>query len=107
MMDGVMFRTLNKVTNPTGSAQIAVIRALRKPSAIAVVCASKSLRTARGLMAPATGRKHTFRETLVSGKVRADISEFDVVFCDSIAFFQLGVNKRFVINRWLTAALNI
>jgi hypothetical protein len=76
------------------SEHVAVIRTLSKPSAIAVVSVSESLlRTARGLLAPAIGRKHTFRETLMSGKVRADTSEFDVVFCDSIAFLS-NQNKR-------------
>jgi DNA-binding transcriptional regulator YhcF (GntR family) len=79
------------------SEHLAVIRTLSKPSAIAVVSVSKSLlTTARGLLAPAVGRKHTFREILISGKVRTDTSEFDVVFCDSIAFTSIR-NKRKVL----------
>jgi DNA-binding transcriptional regulator YhcF (GntR family) len=76
------------------SEHLAAIRALSKPSAIAVVSVSKSvLRTARGLLAPAIGRKHTFREILITGKVRADTGQYDVVFCDSIAFLSTR-NKR-------------
>jgi len=76
------------------SEYVAAIRALRKPSAIAVVSVSKSvLRTARGLLAPAIGRKHTFREILISMKARADTGQYDVVFCDSIAFLSTR-NKR-------------
>jgi hypothetical protein len=76
------------------SEHVVAIRALSKPSAILVVSVSKSLlRTARGLLAPAIGRKYTFREILMSGKFRADTGEFDVIFCDSIAFPSIR-NKR-------------
>src|SRR5580704_7250675 len=76
------------------SEPVAVIRTLSKPSAIAVVSVSESLlRSARGLLAPAIGRKHTFRETLISGRVRFDTSEFDVAFCDAVAFLSTQ-NKR-------------
>jgi len=77
------------------SEHVAVIEALSKPSAIAVVSVSESLlRTARGLLAPAIGRNHTFREILTSGKVRADTGEFDVVFCDSIAFLSTRHKRK-------------
>jgi hypothetical protein len=76
------------------SEHVAVIRALGKPSAIAVVSISKSLlRTAQGLLAPAIGRKHTLREILMGGKARADVGGFDVVFCDSVAFLS-SRNRR-------------
>jgi DNA-binding transcriptional regulator YhcF (GntR family) len=76
------------------SEHVEAIRALSKPSAIAVVSISKSLlRTARGLLAPAIGRKHTFREILMVGKARVDVGGFDVVLCDSVAFLSFR-NKR-------------
>jgi hypothetical protein len=76
------------------SEHVAAIGALGKPSAIAVVSVSKSLlRTARGLLAPAIGRKHTYSEILISGKCRGDTGEYDLVFCDSMAFVSTR-NKR-------------
>jgi hypothetical protein len=76
------------------SGHVEAIRALSKPSAIAVVSISESLlRTARGLLAPAIGRKHTLREILMGGKARTDVGGFDVVFCDSVAFLSPR-NKR-------------
>lgn len=50
---------------------------------VAVVSASESLlKTARGLLAPAIGRQHTFRKLPVNG---ADLRGIDVALCDSRA----------------------
>jgi len=77
------------------SEHVAAIGALGKPSAIAVVSVSKSLlRTARGLLAPAIGRKHTYSEILISGKCRGDTGEYDLVFCDSIAFVSTRTKRK-------------
>ena len=62
-----------------------LIRRLEKPSIIAVVSVSERLlRTARGLLAQAIGRRHTFREFLSPQADHIDLRGIDVVFCDSI-----------------------
>jgi hypothetical protein len=56
---------------------------LKEPSVVAVVSVSRSLlKTARGLFAPAIGRRHTFREVLLKG---ADLRGVDIAICDSRA----------------------
>jgi GntR family transcriptional regulator len=64
-----------------------LIRGLKKPSVIAAVSVSPSLlKTARALLAPAIGRRHTFKEFLVTeGKRRTELRGIDLAFCDSLA----------------------
>jgi GntR family transcriptional regulator len=67
-------------------AHIDSIRGLKEPSVVAVVSVSESLlKTARGLFAPAIGRRHTLREVLLKrADLRgADLRGVDVAFCDS------------------------
>jgi DNA-binding transcriptional regulator YhcF (GntR family) len=65
---------------------VVLIRSLRKPSIIAAVSVSESmLKTARGLFAPAIGRKHTFRPILMRRVGRIDLRGIDLAFCDSFA----------------------
>jgi len=60
---------------------------MKKPSIVAAVSVSESvLKTARGLFAPAIGRKHSFRAVLYSQKGRIDLRGVDLAFCDSLAF---------------------
>lgn len=62
-----------------------LIRKLRKPSIVAVVSVSEGLlRTARSLLAPAIGRKHTFHEVLTVKGAPPNVSSIDLVFCDTI-----------------------
>jgi len=62
------------------------IRALRGPSVIAVVSASKVfLRVARSVLAPAIGNRHELREIFVPDEGSAAARAADLVFCDSIA----------------------
>ena len=62
-----------------------LIRKLQKPSIVAVVSVSPSLlRTARGLLAPAIGRKHTLNEVLVTKDEPVKLGTVDLAFCDSI-----------------------
>jgi DNA-binding transcriptional regulator YhcF (GntR family) len=64
---------------------IELIRRLQKPSVVAVVSISESLlKTAEGLLAPAIGRRHSFRGLLAPRGDRADLRGADVVFCDSV-----------------------
>jgi GntR family transcriptional regulator len=62
-----------------------LIRNLPNPSIVAVVSVSESLlRTARSILAPAIGRKHTFNEVLVTPNVPTNLGSADLVFCDTI-----------------------
>jgi DNA-binding transcriptional regulator YhcF (GntR family) len=62
-----------------------LIRKLKNPSIVAVVSVSESLlRTARSLLAPAIGRKHTLNEILVMKDAPVTLGTVDLVFCDTI-----------------------
>lgn len=65
-----------------------MIRQLKKPSVIAAVSVSRSvLKTARGLFAPAIGRRHSFRAVLLpqaTDKI-LELRGVDLAFCDSLA----------------------
>lgn len=70
--------------------QVAQVRTLREPTAIAVVSISDLfLRTARGVFAPALGERHTMREYLLSSEKPSGLASFGLVFCDSIAATQI------------------
>lgn len=65
---------------------VAFIRGLEQPSLIGAVSVSEAmLKTARSLLAPALGQRHTLREFLFPLKDPADLQGFDVAFCDSLA----------------------
>jgi hypothetical protein len=65
---------------------VSQIRNLKKPSIVAAVSVSESmLKTARGLFAPAIGRKHTFRPILMRRMGRIDLRGVELAFCDSLA----------------------
>jgi GntR family transcriptional regulator len=62
-----------------------LIRNLQNPSIVAVVSVSESLlRTARSILAPAIGRKHTLNKVLVTHNEPINLGSADLVFCDSI-----------------------
>jgi hypothetical protein len=66
--------------------QISMIGGLDLPSNVAVVSVSASLlKTARSLLAPSIGRRHTYQELLLCADGEVDMLAADVVFCDSIA----------------------
>ncbi|MFB3921478.1 MAG: GntR family transcriptional regulator [Terriglobia bacterium] len=66
------------------------IRQLAQPSVIAVVSISANLlRTARSLLAPALGRRHTLCEYLLPLESLQTLGSADVIFCDSIAIKQV------------------
>src|SRR5712692_8693771 len=63
------------------------LRRLREPSLIAVVSGSEAfLETAAGYLAPAVGRRHSLRKSLLPLRTLQDLGAVDIVFCDSIAF---------------------
>jgi GntR family transcriptional regulator len=62
------------------------IQKLREPSVVAVVSVSQAFLTAaRGLLAPALGRRHTLVECLFPLENPRVLRVADLVFCDSIA----------------------
>lgn len=65
--------------------QLEVLRKLRQPSLIAVVSVSELLlKTARSLLAPEVGQRHTLREFLFPLEHPAALKAADLVFADSI-----------------------
>ena len=61
-----------------------LIRGLTQPSVIAVASISKTfLKTARGLLAPLVGRRHSMNVLLLSSDHRRSLDGVDVAFCDS------------------------
>src|SRR5262249_41720394 len=75
--------------------QLEVIRRLCHASTLAVVSVSDVfLKTARGILAPALGERHTLCEFRLPLRPRA-LTAFDVVFADSIAFLHIQHPKVF------------
>lgn len=74
------------VTYCSADQYIALIRDLKKPSMVGVASISQGLlKTARSLLAPAIGRRHTFQEFLLPPKRSLDLHGIDLTFCDSVA----------------------
>ena len=70
----------------TADEHVGMVRKLRVPSIIAVVSMSEQLlRTARGVLAPVLGRRHTLQEFFLSEEKSTSLRAADVLFCDSIA----------------------
>jgi GntR family transcriptional regulator len=80
------------ITYSGADALIHLIRNLKQPSVVGVVSDSKSvLKTARGLLAPVIGRRHTFRELSVNA---ADLRGIDLALCDSRAMLVVKGRQR-------------
>jgi hypothetical protein len=63
------------------------VRALTRPSVIGVASISAYfLQLARGLLAPAIGRRHTLREHLIRRGGASRVGAVDVLFCDAITY---------------------
>ncbi|HTV81542.1 MAG TPA: GntR family transcriptional regulator [Acidobacteriaceae bacterium] len=72
-----------------------LVRNLHNPSIVAVVSGSESLlRTARGLLAPAIGMRHTFSEVLADPDAAIRLGSADVVFCDTITFAKVHFRRK-------------
>lgn len=71
-----------------------LLRKLREPSIIGIASISEALlKTARSLLAPAVGRRHTLKEFLLARRIKTDLRAVDVVFCDSVSI-NLVRNRR-------------
>jgi GntR family transcriptional regulator len=74
------------LTFSTADEPLEAIRSLREPSVVAMVSGSEALlRTASGLLAPAVGRRHSYREFLLSRRSKLDLGAIDLAICDSLA----------------------
>ena len=74
------------ITFSTVDEHIKIIQALQKPSTIAVVSISPVvLQTARGVLAPVVGDRHTIREYLLPSENLRGLEVTDLVLCDMIA----------------------
>src|SRR5579871_2115924 len=72
-----------------------LVRALKKPSVVAAVSISEGLlRTAEGFLAPAIGRKHSYRGFLLKDTETVDLKGVDLALCDSIAFARVKCRKK-------------
>lgn len=77
-------RPVIAVTYSGADEHVRLVQSLKEPSIVAVVSVSQSLlKTARGLLAPAIGRRHTFKEYLAEGG-DIDLCGADLAFCDSL-----------------------
>ena len=74
--------------------QLQMIGQLSEPSMIALVSISELLlQTARGLLAPAVGSRHTLREYFLPAERPRNLSGADLVICDSIAFRRVKARR--------------
>jgi GntR family transcriptional regulator len=77
------------------SDQVDLIRKLQNPSIVAVVSVSELLlRTARSLLAPAVGRRHSFKEVLVVQDAPISLGPADLVFCDTITMHMVRSRRK-------------
>jgi GntR family transcriptional regulator len=83
------------ITYREADEHVDLIRSLKKPSIIAAVSVSESLlKTARGLFAPAIGRRHTFREVLLPQNGHIKLRGTDLAFCDSLAMLNVVCPRK-------------
>ena len=74
---------------------VKMIHELRKPSTIAVVSISQAvLQTARGVLAPVIGDRHTLREYLLPAENLRSLEVTDLVLCDLIAHRRVRARHR-------------
>jgi GntR family transcriptional regulator len=74
---------------------IDLIHTLRNPSIVAVVSGSESLlRTARALLAPAIGTRHTFSEVLADPVTPVRLGSADLVFCDTVTHVRVRFRRK-------------
>ena len=72
-----------------------LIRKLQNPSIVAVVSVSESLlRTARSLLAPAIGVRHTFHEVLADTGAPIRLGSADLVFCDTVSYGKVHFRRK-------------
>lgn len=79
----------------TADDQLKWIGKLKDPSIIGIASASRAfLRTAKSLLAPVVGSRHTLKERLVNTSEAVDFREADIVFCDSLSMPIVQCRKK-------------
>ena len=75
------------ITYSSPDQHVEIVRSLERASMIALVSISEYfLQTARGVLAPVAGQRHSMREYLLTGEDDPDnLGGADLVICDSIA----------------------
>ena len=82
------------ITYSVADELVEVLQDLQEPSVIALVSVSRDvIETARGLLAPVIGQRHTIYGLVLPLKGPNDLDGADLIFCDSIARRQLKVGK--------------
>ena len=82
------------LTFSTVDEHIKTIRELQRPSTIAVVSISQVvLNSARGILAPVVGDRHTLREYLLPSENLRGLEVTDLVLCDFIAHRRVRARK--------------
>ena len=82
------------ITYAVADNLVEVLQNLQEPSVIALVSVSHDvIETARGLLAPVIGQRHTIYGLVLPLKGPNDLDGADLIFCDSIARRQLEVGK--------------
>jgi hypothetical protein len=73
------------ITYSLADEHVALVQNLERPSLIAVASISEYfLQTARGVLAPVVGSRHSMREYLLVGKDPQDLGVPDILFCDAM-----------------------
>ena len=94
------------ITYSVADELVEVLRNLQEPSVIALVSVSRDvIETARGLLAPVIGQRHTIYGLVLPLKGPNDLDGADLIFCDSIARRQLKVGKSIHYRLVLAASL--
>lgn len=74
---------------------VKLVQELTQPSTIGVASISRTLlKTARGLLAPAVGERHSLKEFLISRMGTADLRGVDLAFCDSVAMARVRCKRK-------------
>ena len=82
------------ITFSAADEHVEMIHQLRRPSTIAVVSISQAvLQTARGVLAPVIGQRHTIREYLLTAQSPSGLGATDLVLCDLIAYRRVRARK--------------
>ena len=80
-------RPVVQITYSLADEHVALVRDLERPSQIAVASISEYfLKTARGVLAPVVGRRHSMREYLLVGHDPQDLGAPDILFCDAMVY---------------------
>jgi GntR family transcriptional regulator len=71
------------------------IERLQKPSVVSIVSVSEGLlRTAKGIFAPAIGKKHVLHEVLVTGDTVPNLADSDLAFCDTVTLGMVRSRRK-------------